>query len=173
MVGNLPFLKNRLESDEPSHAIRKITHNVRLHIASCSISTRPHLSEFQVQSVADQVKQSDTKNIKHGIITLIPQNYFPLDENGNPTVNAHHHISIKDPAISKSWRGWGNPITSRLLCPVDYIAQFKANPDEYAAHLARSTFINHYALQHQAEIVSGGDPAQRQHRGSKVPSFLV
>lgn len=46
-------------------------------------------------------------------------------------MNVFEHIKVRNPGAHKSWRGWGNPITARLLCPIEYIAQFKANPDEY------------------------------------------
>ena len=81
--------------------------------------------------MADNAKQSDTKNIKHAIVTLIPSRYFPRDRDGNTAANAHRYINVKDPGKMKSWRGWNNQITSRLLCPIDYTNQFDANPDEY------------------------------------------
>jgi len=81
--------------------------------------------------VADQAKQSDTKNTKSGIVTLIPSRYFPQDRDGNMAANAHQYVNIKDPGKMKSWRGWNNSITARLLCPIDYIDQFNENPDEY------------------------------------------
>ena len=90
------------------------------------------LTKLQAQSAANKAKQSDTKNIKHNIALLIPPEYLPLDNDGKAAVNAYQHIDVQSPGATKTWRGWNNPITSRLLCPVEYIVQFKANPDEYA-----------------------------------------
>lgn len=44
-------------------------------------------------------------------------------------VNAYQHISVKNPGTTKSWRGWESLITARLLCPIDHLAEFKADPD--------------------------------------------
>ena len=108
--------------------IRKIAYNVRLRVFPLEVAS---LTKLQVQSTADQAKQSDTKNIKHNIALLVPLEYLPLSNDGKAAVNMYQHVDVQSPGSTKSWRGWGNPITSRLLCPVEYIAQFKADPDGY------------------------------------------
>ena len=62
---------------------------------------------------------------------LILLRYLPQDRNGNMAANTHQYINVKVLEKMKTWHGWNNPITARLLCPVDYIDQFDANPDEY------------------------------------------
>ena len=88
------------------------------------------LTVRQIQSVAYQARQSDTKTIKHAIVTLIPWEYLPLDEYGNAPINAYHAVPVKNPGSLKSWRGWESLVTARLLCPIDHLAQFKTDPDE-------------------------------------------
>ena len=88
------------------------------------------------------------------------------------TVNVHQHIGVANPGISKSWRGWENVITARLLCPVDSLAEFKANPEEYVntsllCPLLRTRIPSTRARLRQGElplIDSTGDP--------KFPAFL-
>lgn len=131
IIGHLPFLKNRLESDIPSKFIQKIVNKVCKHLCPYRRITASHPSQthktFQVQSVASRARQSDTKTIKRSIIMLIPQKYLPLDRNGNAPVNAYQVIGVKNPDASKSWRGWGNLITARLLCPIDHLAEFETD----------------------------------------------
>ncbi|KAF9789208.1 hypothetical protein BJ322DRAFT_1105075 [Thelephora terrestris] len=115
ILGHLPFLKNRLESNDSSKSIQKIIN--------------------KVQSVASQARQSDTKSIKQSIVALIPQKYLPLDENGNALANAYQVVSVKNPGALKSWRGWESLITARLLCPIDHLAEFKIDPDGARAKL--------------------------------------
>ena len=88
------------------------------------------LTVRQIQSVASQARQSDTKTIKHAIVTLIPREYLPLDEHGNAPINAYHAVPVKNPGSLKSWRGWESLVTAQLLCPIDHLAQFKTDPDE-------------------------------------------
>ncbi|KAF9786305.1 hypothetical protein BJ322DRAFT_1108158 [Thelephora terrestris] len=135
IVGHLPFLKNRLESNDPSRFIQKILH--------------------QVQSAASRARQSDTKTIKVSIVKLIPQEYLPLDANGNQEVNAYQDLKVKNPDSSKSWRGWEHPITARLLCPADHLAEFKADPKSARAKLRDGKL---------SLLDSKGDP--------KFPAFL-
>lgn len=90
------------------------------------------LTKLQAQSAADKAKQLDTKNIKHNIALLIPPEHLPLDNDGKVVVNMYQHVDVQSLGATKTWRSWNNPITSRLLCPVEYIAQFKANLNEYA-----------------------------------------
>ena len=133
MTGSLPFLKKRLESSDTSQMIRKITNKARAHLHYSTETTQ--LIPNQVQSIADQAKQSDTKGIKREIISLIPKKYFPPNADGSTAVNIHHHIGVTNPGIHKSWRGWENVVTARLLCPIDSIAEFESDSDEYAAVL--------------------------------------
>ena len=42
----------------------------------------------------------------------------------------YQHLNITNPGMHKSWRGWENVVTARLLCPVDYIAEFEADSNE-------------------------------------------
>ena len=76
-----------------------------------------------------QARQSDTKAIKPAILKFIPQDYLPLDENSNTPANAYQFVMVQNPDTSKTWRGWGNCITAQLLCPVDHVPEFEANPE--------------------------------------------
>ena len=86
------------------------------------------------------------KNIKHKILDLIPQKYLPPIEDGSSAVNAHQCVRIHTPDSTKSWRGWGNPITARLLCPIDYIDHFNESQDEYANMSSLWSFTNNLLL---------------------------
>ena len=70
------------------------------------------------------------KSVKRGILTLIPRKYLPSGKGGNTVTNTFQCVQVMDPAAVKSWRGWESPVTARLLCPIDYVAQFEADPDE-------------------------------------------
>lgn len=86
--------------------------------------------------------------------------------------NAHECISIKNPGLSKSWRGWGTNITARLLCPIDYVAQFKENPDEYVnVPLPRS--YTESTLSSTREKLSQGELTLVDNTGDpKLPAYL-
>ena len=79
----------------------------------------------------DCAKQLDTKGIKCKIAMILSQKYFPPIRGNTMAVNTHLYIAVQNPGTTKSWHGWGNPITARLLCPINHVAEFKANPEEY------------------------------------------
>ncbi|KAF9791087.1 hypothetical protein BJ322DRAFT_1208320 [Thelephora terrestris] len=112
IIYHLPFLKHRLESDVPSKFIRKTLN--------------------YVQSLASQARQTDTKTIKQSTVSLIPQKYFPHGADSNAAVNPHEFIKVLNPGATKSWRGWGNIVTARLLCPIDNLSEFIADPERQA-----------------------------------------
>lgn len=173
ITGNLPFLKSRLESNIPSRVIRAITNKVRPHLHNhCSLKVIV-ITKRQAQSIADQGKQSDTKGIKFNIITLIPRKYLPLDRDGNATVNAYQHIRVVNPDSTKTWRGWGNTITARLLCPISYIDQFDADPDEYGTphfRLGRSLSVMFFST--RMKFSEGELPLNDIKGDPKFPAFL-
>lgn len=126
----------------------------------------------QVQSIADQAKQSDTKGIKNDIILFIPKKYLPPNEDGSAAVSVHQAVGVTNPSASKSWRGWANVVTARLLCPVDCITKFKADPHEYVNSIFSSLADNSpppstVMKLRQGELLlidNAGDP--------KFPAFL-
>lgn len=72
---------------------------------------------------ANSAKDSDTKDMKKLISTLIPSEYLP--EGG---ISVLHELS-PDPEINKAWRGFNNCTTGRLLCPVKHLQKFKDEPE--------------------------------------------
>ena len=64
------------------------------------------------------------KTIKRNLILLIPKKYFPVNKDSSTTANGYCHVGVQNPDGEKSWRGWKNPITARLLCPIEYIEEF-------------------------------------------------
>ena len=86
-------------------------------------------------------------------------------------INAHQCIKVKNPGGNKAWRGWGNTITARLLCPIDYIGQFKENPDEYANTSA--VICHSESIFSTGRKLSGGELALVDGVGDpKLPAFL-
>ena len=87
-------------------------------------------------------------------------------------VNAHKCISVKNPGLSKSWRGWGTNITARLLCHIDFVAQFKENPDEYVNVPLPRSYIESTSSSTR-EKLSQGELALVDNAGDpKLPAFL-
>ncbi|KAF9778072.1 hypothetical protein BJ322DRAFT_1114612 [Thelephora terrestris] len=137
ITGHLPFLKDRIESDVPSKVIRKIMN--------------------QVQSAASRARQTDTKTLKQAIITIIPQKYFLCGDDGSAAANALSEFTklVMNPASTKSWCGWENLVTARLLCPIDNLSEFKVDPGSTRAKLRDGSL---------KLVDSKGDP--------KLPAFL-
>jgi hypothetical protein len=73
---------------------------------------------------ANSAKDTDTKDMKRLVLTLIPSEYLP--EGG---ISVLYALS-PDPETNKAWRGFKNCTTGRLLCPVKYLQRFKDNPEE-------------------------------------------
>lgn len=84
----------------------------------------------QIQKKANGGKDSDCKDIKRQIIHLIPPEYLPNSGDNGPLQNVPSaHIKFRNPEMHKAWRGFDNPITTRLLCPVNYLEMMKADPE--------------------------------------------
>ena len=56
--------------------------------------------------------------------------YLPPGQDGDTTASIYQHINVRNPSAFKTWRSWENLITARLLCPIDHLAAFKADPDK-------------------------------------------
>ena len=128
ITGHLPFLKTHLESDVSTKDLRKVVNRVRPSPLSLYLLLDP-LQSSQVQSIASQGRQSDTKTLKQAVIALIPEHYLPRSEDGNTAVNVYKLVNVKIPGATKTWRGWETLITARLLCPIDDVAELIANPE--------------------------------------------
>jgi hypothetical protein len=89
------------------------------------------LKRTQVQSRADEGKHSDTRDMKKYIIGFIPRKLFP-DADGCTAGYIRSYTSCLSPNTIKSWRGFENILTARLLCPVDYLEAMKADPEQSA-----------------------------------------
>jgi hypothetical protein len=129
-------------------------------------------TDFQAQSVADQAKQSDTKGIKHHVLELIPQKYLPFSSDGTTSLNAHQCVKVKNPGATKAWRGWCNPITARLLCPVDYIAQFKVDPEGCADASPLGIFTDIVSFSTRNKLSNGELTLVDRTGDPKFPAFL-
>jgi len=70
--------------------------------------------------------------MKREIINLIPSVYLPNSGNNGPLQNVPSaYIESRNADMHKAWRGFDNPITARLLCPVNHLEKMKADPEGY------------------------------------------
>ena len=84
----------------------------------------------QVQIKANGGKDSDSKNMKRDVLELIPKEYLPNPGGDGLLQNVPRaHTSFQNPEMHKTWRGFENPLTSRLLCPVNYLRRMKEDPE--------------------------------------------
>jgi len=75
--------------------------------------------------------------MKRDVINLIPQEYLPsLSGDGSLQNVASAHIEYRNPDMHKAWRGFDNPITARLLCPVNHLEKMKVDPEGYVGWTA-------------------------------------
>jgi hypothetical protein len=92
------------------------------------------LTPTQIQAGINSSRGDDTKDLKPVILDLIPQRYLsePTNEHGEKSV----WNSVSTSARTEKWpRGFANKITARLLCPIDYLHAFDANPAEFVLSL--------------------------------------
>jgi len=97
-----------------------------------------------------------------------------VDEDGSTTANGYRHVGVQNPDGEKSWRGWKNPITARLLCPIEYVEEFKNDPDKCAdvSSWAPQYFTN-YLLSSTLMKLRQGELRLNDNRGDpKFPAFL-
>lgn len=80
------------------------------------------------------------KDLKPVILKLIPQKYLsgPVNDVGEKSIWSSIWAGAKH---SKTTRGFTNNITARLLCPIDHLQAFDANPLAFVFSrlLSRST----------------------------------
>jgi hypothetical protein len=69
--------------------------------------------------------------MKKHVIGFIPRKLFP-DVDGHAAGGIHSYTTCLSPNTIKSWRGFENILTARLMCPVDYLEAMKADPEQSA-----------------------------------------
>jgi hypothetical protein len=68
--------------------------------------------------------------MKRDVFDLIPPEYLPDSGGGGALQNVPRaHTEFKNPEMHKAWRGFENPITSRLLCPANHLQRMKEDPE--------------------------------------------
>ncbi|KAF9778158.1 hypothetical protein BJ322DRAFT_1025249 [Thelephora terrestris] len=87
-----------------------------------------------LQAGINSSRGDDTKDLKPVILDLIPQRYLsgPTNEHGEKCIWNSVSTSAKN---EKGARGFTNKVTACLLCPIDYLQAFDANPTEFVFSL--------------------------------------
>lgn len=72
----------------------------------------------------------DTKDLKLVILKLIPQKYLlgPVNKFGEKSIWNSIRANTKHLKLT---HGFTNNITTRLLCPIDHLRAFDADPSEF------------------------------------------
>lgn len=92
---------------------------------------------IQIQAGINSARGDDTKDLKPAILDLIPQKYLsgPANEDGEKSIWS---LVPTNARTEKGLRGFANRITGRLLCPIDYVRDFDADPNEFVFSLPAS-----------------------------------
>lgn len=73
-------------------------------------------ARFKIEGQATEVRTSDTGNLKHGIIPLLPKNL--LTDVVIPPIPK---------ALSKANRGFNHSQIARMMCPRDHLEAFDSD----------------------------------------------
>jgi len=75
--------------------------------------------------------------MKRDVINLIPPEYLPGLGGSEALQNVPSaHIGYQNPDMHKAWCGFDNPITARLLCPVNHLERMKVDLEGYIGRIS-------------------------------------
>jgi len=111
--------------------------------------------------------------MKRDIINLIPSEYLP-----GPGCSGSLQGVCRNPDMYKAWRGFDNPTTARLLCPVNHLERMKGDPEGYVRWMSQPYCLDSdprpmaTVLSTQEGIKAATLPMKDRENQPFFPSFL-